>query len=88
MSLTPPQVIFKEENGVKLEPIEEITIEIGNEHVMTVIDTIQNRKGLLISSEDVPGDKSKVIFEAPSRGLFGFRPMMITLSKGHCVILR
>lgn len=88
MSLTPPQVIFKEEKGVKMEPIEEVTIEIGNEHVMSVIDTIQNRKGVLTSSEEISGDKSKVVFEAPSRGLFGFRPLMIALSKGHCVILR
>lgn len=88
MSLTPPQVIFKEENGVKMEPVEEITLEIGSEHVMTVIDTIQNRKGILVSSEDLPDGKCKVVFEAPSRGLFGFRPMMITLSKGHCVIMR
>ena len=88
MSLTPPQVIFKMENGEKTEPVEEITIEIGSEHLSTVIDTVQNRKGILISSEDIAGDKTKIVFEAPSRGLFGFRPMMITISKGHCVILR
>jgi len=88
MSLTPPQVIFKEIDGEKHEPIEEVSIEIGNEHVNILIDSIQNRKGLLLNSEDIGNDKSKVVFEAPSRGLFGFRPFMIALTKGHCIITR
>lgn len=88
MALTPPQVVFKEIDGEKHEPIEEISIEIGNEHTNILIDAIQNRKGLLLTSEEVGKDKSRVIFEAPSRGLFGFRPFMIALSKGHCIIQR
>ena len=88
MSLTPPQVIFKEIDGEKYEPVEEISIEIGNEHCTILIDSIQNRKGLLLTSEDIGEDKSKITFEAPSRGLFGFRPLMIALSKGHCIITR
>ena len=55
---------------------------------MTLIDSIQNRKGLLINSEEMGEDRSKIVFEAPSRGLFGFRPFMIALSKGHCIIQR
>jgi GTP-binding protein len=88
MCLTPPQVVFKEENGEKLEPVEEITIELGAEHLPLLIDTVTNRKGLVIQSEDIDATRIKVIFEAPSRGLFGFRPFMIALTKGHCVILR
>ena len=88
MSLTPPQVIFKEENGEKLEPIEEVTIELGTDYLSIIMDEIQNRKGLLISTDDVDATRIKVIFEAPSRGLFGFRPLMIALTKGHCVLLR
>lgn len=88
MCLNPPQVIFKDIDGEKHEPIEEVTIEIGNEHTTILIDSIQNRKGLLLESEEIGEDKSKVVFEAPSRGLFGFRPFMIALSKGHCIITR
>jgi GTP-binding protein len=87
MSLTPPQVIFKEEAGKKLEPIEEITLEVGQDYLNIIMDEIQNRKGILISSEDTDATRAKVVFEAPSRGLFGFRPFMITLTKGHCVLL-
>lgn len=88
MCLNPPSVIFKDIDGEKHEPIEEVSIEIGNEHTNILIDSIQNRKGLLINSEEIGEDKSRVIFEAPSRGLFGFRPFMIALSKGHCIIQR
>lgn len=85
MALTPPQVIFKEENGVKLEPIEEITLEVDDSLSNDIIDAVQNRKGMLISSEDIGGGRAKIVFEAPGRGLFGFRAFMITLTKGQCM---
>jgi GTP-binding protein len=87
MSLTPPQVIMKDINGEKHEPVEEVTIEMGTEHLTTLLDTVQNRKGLVIESADIDSTRTRVLFEAPSRGLFGFRPFMIALTKGHCVIL-
>jgi GTP-binding protein len=87
MALTPPQVIFKEENGKKLEPIEEVTLEIDLNLVNILLDSIQSRKGVLISSEETSDGKSKITFEAPSRGLFGFRPFVIALTKGHVAVL-
>ena len=87
MALTAPQVIYKVEDGKKMEPVEEITLEIDTDHVNALLDSIQNRKGIMISSDPLPENKSKIIFEAPSRGLFGFRPFMIALTKGHCVIV-
>jgi GTP-binding protein len=88
MCLTPPQVIYKEENGVKMEPIEEVTIELGTQHLPVLMDTVSNRKGLIHHTDDIDATRIRVTFEAPSRGLFGFRPFMIALTKGHCVILR
>ena len=88
MTLNPPQVIFKEENHQKLEPFEEVSVEIDLEHVNTLIDSVQNRKGIVISTDELPNGKSKVVFEAPSRGLFGFRPFLITLTKGTVIIVR
>jgi GTP-binding protein len=87
MALTPPQVIYKQENGVKMEPIEEVTVEIDPDHVNALLDSVQHRKGIMTSSEEIGGNKSKIVFEAPSRGLFGFRPFMIALTKGHVVII-
>lgn len=86
MSLTPPQVIFKEEKGVKLEPIEEVTIELDLEHLNVLIEMVQNRKGILGASEELPNGKSRITFDAPSRGLFGFRPFFISLTKGNVII--
>jgi GTP-binding protein len=88
MALTPPQVIFKEQKGQKLEPIEEVSVEIEVDHVNILIDSIQNRKGIVISTDEMANGKSKVVFEAPSRGLFGFRPFLITLTKGTVIIVR
>jgi GTP-binding protein len=87
MALTPPQVIFKEENKVKLEPIEEVTIEIDLDHVNELIDSIQNRKGIVIGTDELANGKTRIVFEAPSRGLFGFRPYLITLTKGTVIIV-
>jgi len=87
LALTPPQVIYKEEKGVKYEPIEELSVEIDQDHVNSLLDNIQNRKGVVISTEALPSGKSKILFEAPSRGLFGFRPYLITLTKGTVIIV-
>jgi GTP-binding protein len=87
MALTPPQVIYKIENGKKMEPIEEITVEIDTDHVNILLDSVQNRKGVMLASDPLNENKSRVVFEAPSRGLFGFRPFMIALTKGHVVII-
>ncbi len=87
LALTPPQVIFKVEDGKKMEPVEEVTVELDTDHVNILLDSVQNRKGVMISSDPLNDNKSKVIFEAPSRGLFGFRPFMIALTKGHCQII-
>jgi GTP-binding protein len=87
MALTPPQVIFKEEKGVKYEPIEEVTVEIDENHVNVLLDSVQHRKGIMTNSDQLPEGKSRIVFEAPSRGLFGFRPFMIALTKGHVVII-
>jgi GTP-binding protein len=87
LALTPPQVIYKTENGKKMEPIEEVVVEVDTDHVNLLLDSIQNRKGIMIGSDPLNDNKSKVTFEAPSRGLFGFRPFMIALTKGHVVIV-
>lgn len=87
LALTPPQVIFKEEKGKKYEPIEEVSLEVDLNLVNMLLDNIQTRKGLLLSSEETTDGKSRITFEAPSRGLFGFRPFVIALTKGHVVVL-
>jgi len=86
MALNPPQVIFKEEKGVKLEPIEEISVELGSELANDIIEQINSRKGTLVSQNELNKERVRIIFDAPSRGLFGFRPFLIALTKGNVII--
>lgn len=86
MSVTPPQVIYKVEKGKKLEPVEHVTIEIADEFVSLLSDQIINRKGEMKDNKELPNNRMIVEFEAPTRGLFGFRPFFIQQTKGNVVI--
>ena len=89
MTVSPPRVLFrKDENGNKLEPIEEITIDLDEEHSSKVIDSMNRRKGKLIDLKDTGKDKKRLIFHAPTRGLMGYTSRFLTLTKGTGVINR
>jgi len=89
MTVSPPKVLFKkDENGNKLEPIEEITMDLDEEHSSKVIDSMNRRKGKLIDLKDTGKDKKRLIFHAPTRGLMGYTSRFLTLTKGNGVINR
>jgi len=89
MTVSPPRVLFrKDENGNKLEPIEEITMDLDEEHSSKVIDSMNRRKGKLIDLKDTGKDKKRLIFHAPTRGLMGYTSRFLTLTKGNGVINR
>jgi len=89
MTVSPPKVLFKkDENGNKLEPIEEITMDLDEEHSSKVIDSMNRRKGKLIDLKDTGKDKKRLIFHAPTRGLMGYTSKFLTLTKGNGVINR
>ena len=89
MTISPPKVLFQQdENGNKLEPIEEITIDLDEEHSSKVIDSMNRRKGKLIDLKDTGKDKKRLIFHAPTRGLMGYTSRFLTLTKGNGVINR
>ena len=89
MTVSPPRVLFrKDENGNKLEPIEEITMDLDEEHSSKVIDSMNRRKGKLIDLKDTGKDKKRLIFHAPTRGLMGYTSRFLTLTKGTGVINR
>jgi len=89
MTVSPPRVLFrKDENGNKLEPIEEITMDLDEEHSSKVIDSMNRRKGELIDLKDTGKDKKRLIFHAPTRGLMGYTSRFLTLTKGTGVINR
>jgi len=89
MTVSPPKVLFqKDDNGKKLEPIEEITMDLDEEHSSKVIDSMNRRKGKLIDLKDTGKDKKRLIFHAPTRGLMGYTSRFLTLTKGTGVINR
>lgn len=89
MTVSPPRVLFqKDKNGDKLEPIEEITMDLDEEHSSKVIDSMNRRKGKLIDLKDTGKDKKRLIFHAPTRGLMGYTSRFLTLTKGTGVINR
>ncbi len=89
MTVSPPKVLYqKGEDGKKLEPIEEITMDLDEEYSSKVIDSMNRRKGKLIDLKDTGKDKKRLIFHAPTRGLMGYTSRFLTLTKGNGVINR
>ena len=89
MTVSPPKVLFKKDNNEnRLEPIEEITMDLDEEYSSKVIDSMNGRKGKLIDLKDTGKDKKRLIFHAPTRGLMGYTSRFLTLTKGNGVINR
>ena len=80
-----PQVIFKEIDGVKCEPIEELTISVPEEYSSKMIDMVTRRKGDLVSME-TQGDRVNIEFDMPSRGIIGLRTNVLTASQGEAIM--
>ena len=85
MQVSKPQVIFKEENGIKLEPFEEITIDVPNQMKGVVIEKISKRKGMMTDMR-VEQNHTRIIFEIPTRGFLGYRGEFMTDTHGEGII--
>ena len=80
-----PQVIFKEIDGVKCEPIEELTINVPDEFSSKMIDMVTRRKGEMTSME-TQGSRVNIEFNIPSRGIIGLRTNVLTASQGEAIM--
>ena len=80
-----PQVIYKEINGEKYEPIEELTINVPEEFASKMIDMVTRRKGEVLSM-DSQGDRVNIEFNIPSRGIIGLRTNVLTASQGEAIM--
>lgn len=80
-----PQVIFKEIDGHKNEPIEELTINVPEEYSSRIIDMVTRRKGELAFMENT-GDRINLQFNIPSRGIIGLRTNVLTASAGEAIM--
>jgi GTP-binding protein len=88
MTVSPPKVLIKENNGKKQEPMEEITMDLDEEYSSRIIDSMNRRKGKLIELKDTGKNKKRLIFHAPTRGLMGYTSRFLTLTRGTGVINR
>ncbi len=80
-----PQVIYKEIDGERCEPIEELTINVPEEFSSKMIDMVTRRKGEMTSMES-QGDRINIEFLIPSRGIIGLRTNLLTASQGEAIM--
>jgi len=85
MQVGQPQVIIREIDGVKCEPIEELTIDLPEEHSGTAVEAVTKRKGEMKNM--VPkGERMIITFEIPSRGIIGLRNYLLTQTAGEAIM--
>ncbi len=85
MQVSQPQVIIKEKDGHKLEPFEEVTIDVPEDKSGIVIEKMGKRKGI-VADMKMHGSQSRLIFEMPTRGLLGYRGEFIVDTRGEGIL--
>ena len=88
LTLSRPRVVYKEIDGIKCEPYEEVTIDVDEEFSSIVIDGMNQRKAEMLDMRNSGVDKTRLLFTAPSRGLIGYQSKFLTDTRGTGVINR
>ena len=89
LSISRPQVLFRDDGDVKLEPVEEVTIDVDDDYSGVVIEKITgSRKGELIEMRPAGVGKTRIIAHVPSRGLIGYQGEFLTDTRGTGVLNR
>ena len=89
LSVSRPRVIYKnDESGNKLEPMEEVIVDVDEEYSSGVIDSMNKRKGEMLDMRSAGTGKSRLFFKVPSRGLIGYQSSFLTQTRGTGVINR
>ncbi|EKE20394.1 MAG: hypothetical protein ACD_8C00006G0006 [uncultured bacterium] len=85
MQVSQPHVIIKDIDGVKSEPFEEVTVDVPSELAGTIIETLGKRKGIM-SDMQIHGSQTRLLFEAPTRGMLGYRGQFVVDTKGEGIM--
>ncbi|MDD2274292.1 MAG: translational GTPase TypA [Candidatus Pacebacteria bacterium] len=85
LQISQPQVIFKEENGEKLEPYEEVIIDIPSDMSGVVIEKLSKRKGVMTEMKP-DTNHTRIIFEIPTRGLLGYKSEFVVDTRGEGIL--
>ncbi|MFQ1702658.1 translational GTPase TypA [Loktanella agnita] len=89
LSISRPQVIYKEVDGVRMEPIEEATIDVDDEYTGSVVEKLTGpRKGELVEMKPAGAGKTRIIAHVPSRGLIGYHGEFLTDTRGSGILNR
>jgi len=88
LTVSRPRVLYKEIDGERQEPIEEVTIDVDEEYASTVVDKMNKRKAEMIDMRSSGAGKQRIVFHAPSRGLIGYQSQFLTDTRGTGVLNR
>ncbi|MBO0663194.1 translational GTPase TypA [Jiella sp. MQZ9-1] len=89
LGISRPRVVMKEgENGEMLEPIEEVVIDVDEEHSGIVVQKMSERKAEMIELRPSGGDRQRLVFHAPTRGLIGYQSELLTDTRGTAIMNR
>ncbi|MGQ9367651.1 translational GTPase TypA [Azospirillum sp. A39] len=90
LSISRPRVLFKTDplNGQRLEPIEEVVVDVDEEFSGTVVQKMAERKADLVEMKPGGGGKTRIVFHAPSRGLIGYQSEFLTDTRGTGIMNR
>ena len=83
-----PKVVIREENGVKLEPIEEVIIDVDDEHTGVVVQKLTERKGDLVDMRPSGVGRQRLRFYVPTRSLIGYQPELLSDTRGTAIFNR
>lgn len=88
LTVSRPRVLYKEENGERLEPIEEVIIDVDEEYSSAVVDAMNRRKAEMSDMRSAGAGKTRMTFLAPSRGLIGYQSRFLTQTRGTGIMNR
>ncbi len=88
LSIGRPKVLYQTVNGVRMEPIEEVHIDVDDAYTGTVVDAMAMRKAEMVDMRPSGGGKTRIIFHAPSRGLIGYHGQFLTDTRGTGIMNR
>ncbi len=90
LTVSRPRVVYKqdEETGTRLEPIEEVIIDVDDEHTGAVVQKLSERRGEMIEMRPSGGGRTRMVFLVPTRGLLGYQSELLTDTRGTAVMNR
>ncbi len=88
LSISRPRVLSKEEGGQKLEPQEEVTVDVDEEFSGIVVEALSLRKGKMVEMKPSGGGKTRLVFHVPSRGMIGYLGEFMTETRGTGIMAR